>query len=1176
MRWIWLATILLLSLSVLPLSAQVSKKARTLAKKATAKEVDAFTTKRFTRQSDEAFRALSSKLSDDASDPDRLHHFVQAGNWSGVANILSELDEDAARKIHFKLMSDLVGAFPKSMILPSDVIRIADAAPDELDDKQVLQLGRLLQIGMKDVDTRAELVTLLQKGTARLGGTDPQRRQAAARVLAGAELWNEAKLFGLTDRDVQANQQAATTTESAPATKRSWEQILSTLKLSEIDAETRTRTLDELYEALQQATADENEQRLRNVFRDQQQRDRSEAIGALIGQKTAAGYAGVDYVARGVNLEIQASAMRALAASVKLVDEPWQTLANLYAHAWHQEAQNSIKVYPTWQKSTARDKYPHVGLELLIRTVPQDDWRDALLPQLAAMIKVAQARLVLLSDHVDRIIPCLRELIRTDALTAAKLANQYLEIWARRHDPNLSPELLRQYKSDSQTVVLTRSEQETSLKQLGHLLSQLDAPTRALLDETQLVRAFDFCHSRAETYTVPQVVQVFGPLEGIAPTLMFALFDRMRTKLASQWRELSVQRDAATRRTAADVFQLVDRGYGEASRMAEQWLKAHPDDWRMGCTVGSLLSDWSEFAYFQRVAATTDDDDRFATYLKHSDEAVKQFRSAAQAYATRVPKLKRGEFELLPYRAWFYGLLGITHDGGVNLRKGVPREGLEELRKAMLSLSGGAAEAHLELFSSMVADNVSANRIAPEMKYRYLSSAVQVTGRRPTVYPAEEKIQYYDSLLQEIRLQARIDGSPRIHAPGEFGVFVSLVHTADVARESGGFGKYVMNEVQRTVSGRTITEKPLYRDRFEESLRVALGDFFTIRTIRFADPNAGARVIASPLQADAADSTALRKIASAAWQETPLAYLLLATKDTTVDRVPELELELDFFDREGKVVIPVASHPLLIELSPDASRERPASEIALTQIVDSRELAEGRLKIDVVATAHGLVPELQQLIDLPGYKLHVQDVAEKEGLLLRELRSNPEGMFPVSERSWTVHVDPERLLRGGHKRVEFEFPRVKQDSIATTYRRYQDLDPVDAAATITLFEGADAAKVARPDFVTPVLIGLAVLASCGLGWFITRKKSVAVDEAASPFTMPSDVTAFAVLTLLHRIDQSRRESLTAEQKRHLHRDIRSIESSAFSRAGQEDEARQDLESVAKRWLRVVVPSAARA
>ena len=116
-----------------------------------------------------------------------------------------------------------------------------------------------------------------------------------------------------------------------------------------------------------------------------------------------------------------------------------------------------------------------------------------------------------------------------------------------------------------------------------------------------------------------------------------------------------------------------------------------------------------------------------------------------------------------------------------------PRLTLAEIRAAIASLPGGAADVHFGLFSTMVADNVKANVIMPEMKYRYLSSAVEITGRKATAYPAQEKVQYYDSLLSEIRLRARLDGSDRIRTGGPFGVFVSLIHTADLARESGGF-----------------------------------------------------------------------------------------------------------------------------------------------------------------------------------------------------------------------------------------------------------------------------------------------------------------------------------------------------------------------------------------------------
>jgi hypothetical protein len=102
------------------------------------------------------------------------------------------------------------------------------------------------------------------------------------------------------------------------------------------------------------------------------------------------------------------------------------------------------------------------------------------------------------------------------------------------------------------------------------------------------------------------------------------------------------------------------------------------------------------------------------TYLKRNKEALERFRAGAKVYAASVPKLDRSQFSLFPYQAWFYGLLGISHDGGINLRKGVVRDQLREVRDAMQKLPGGAGAVHLQMFSKMVADNVKANAIAPE------------------------------------------------------------------------------------------------------------------------------------------------------------------------------------------------------------------------------------------------------------------------------------------------------------------------------------------------------------------------------------------------------------------------------------------------------------------------------
>lgn len=1110
---------------------------------------------KFTRTAEEAFQATVTPEAASWDEGQLILHWVRAGQWQKVGYYLDLYEAETARLIHGKIASELSYSNPKAVILPRDVLSLADASPVELDDRQVTHLGSLMRIAVRETESQTEIVEMLQKGTRRLGGTDEHRRKMAARILAAAELYEAAETFGLNENEARSAGQAAVAAEAANV--HGWKETLAALRDKSLDAEARGELLDDVHELLLSSTPELIEKQLKPILADKDQQALAAQILGMIGEKTAAANREVDWAARTLHIELEHQLMELLGQTQGFDSQPWQSLANLAANNWLTEAKYSYLMYPSWQRSTtdaSRDRNAHVSVEELIQHAPSDRWLKAVEPQLATFVRTSLARLILFSEDIDRVIPHVQALEKHDKPAAATLANAYLEQWAHRHDPNLSEELLKEYRLDSQVVVLTRSQQEASLKELSNLLSSLEPPTRQLLDETQLVRAFDFCHSRAEIYTSEHVTTVFGPLAEIPPSLIQMLMQKMRDKLAQQWRDLSIQRDAATRRTAADVFTLVNQGYTEATGMTNTWLKGHPDSWQMHCAAGSLYSDWGEFSYFQSVA-TEDNSDRFAAYLEHSQQGLEHFRAGAQGYATTVPKLSRTDFQLEPYRSWFYGLLGITHDGGINLRKGVTDKDLDELRQAMLALPGGAADVHLQLFSTMVADNIEANRIAPEMKYRYLSSAVRVTGSRATIYPAEEKVKYYDSLLEEVRLQTRLDGSDEIRSPGEFGVFVSLVHTKDVARESGGFEKYLMNEVQRTVSGRTIVEKPLYRDRFEEALRVALGNFFEVRKIAFADPAAGAFDIEAPSGA-----------AKSQWQETPLAYVLLGTVDATVDRVPALEIELDFFDREGKVVIPVPSNPLQIEIKPDAPLARPVKNIEVTQVVDARELEDNRLKVDVIASAEGLVPQLEQLLDLENFPLPVVEVAERDPLRIDQLHSGPTGLYPKSERSWTLHLDPQPLLRGATERVEFTFPTALPEDVTMQYRRYEDMDPVEADAKVTLVEGeAEVAKVAKIDYRLWGAGGAGVLALALLAVMAVRTKNG--DTTAPPplFTLPAEFTPFSVIALLHRIQSSPAVTLSPEQRTQLAADMHALEQQAFARDSHAASS-PELEKMARRWL----------
>lgn len=307
------------------------------------------------------------------------------------------------------------------------------------------------------------------------------------------------------------------------------------------------------------------------------------------------------------------------------------------------------------------------------------------------------------------------------------------------------------------------------------------------------------------------------------------------------------------------------------------------------------------------------------------------------------------------------------------------------------------------------------------------------------------------------------------------------------------------------------------------------------------------------------------------WQETPLAYLHLVAKDATVDRVPPLEIELDFFDRDGKVVIPLPSTPVLIEIAADAPARRTASAISITEIVDARELAEHkRLKLDVIATSNGLVPDLEDLLDLKAFGLRVTNIDNREGLHVSELHSGDDGLYAKSERNWTVELDPSPLLQGAQSRVEFQFPQPKNETIAVTYRTYKDMDPVEAAAKITLAEGEAAAAIAEPNY--QAWIGGGLVAVVAIGLILTRllwKQSADATATAPAFVTPREATPFAVATLLHRIRNSRLAHLTASQQAELAGDIQSLEQAAFA-PETKSRSESDLQSLAERWVRVAV------
>jgi hypothetical protein len=208
------------------------------------------------------------------------------------------------------------------------------------------------------------------------------------------------------------------------------------------------------------------------------------------------------------------------------------------------------------------------------------------------------------------------------------------------------------------------------------------------------------------------------------------------------------------------------------------------------------------------------------------------------------------------------------------------------------------------------------------------------------------------------------------------------------------------------------------------------------------------------------------------------------------------------------------------------------------------------------------------LLDLTHYALPVTQIDEREGLLVRELVAGPDGQHVVSERSWTVHLDPAPLLRGAGDRIEFTFPQPKSADIQTAFKTYEDLDPIEAAATVTLVEGEAAAEIARPNYTAWALGTVAGLAAVGLIWVVNARRHTNGATVKAPrFTMPQNATPFAVVALLQRIQADDDVKITDEQRTELRRDVAELERAAFATETKPPSA-DALKTLATRWIRI--------
>ena len=1145
------------------------------------KQLESILNQKFNRDPYDIFHALSRTGTTDPATmtpQEKLLLAFRTGDWGGIRSQLAQMPPEFSRRIYDKMLSDLTEK-PKPNMRLDDVIGLSDAVPGDLTNDEVRRLGQLTGLAVP-ANESYWLADKLKKGTEKFGGNDPAKRLLAGRILLAGGFKDLAREYlppldqvqQITDEGVRNDVTAfLNTQQESEAAQRGqmqkiWDENLRTLTLAKVNDWERTKAASALAKIITQIP----QTTLAPIMTDLVKSNPDSAVRLIsnLGVKVQNESRG-EIQTRVDNIKVQAAMAGLLAANVDLKTQPWSQLAQMMAEFWMSEADNTFTIKTADPNSVRGQKF--VAPEELLPMAPTGKWAESLPEGLRQKLDVTMSKLILVGANFDQAAERIVEIGKRSAGAGVALAEDFLNVWAKAHNPTLPEALRRQYElPEDARIPVTPIMMEKNIESLARMMELFRKAGIAPNDYAKVVGAFDLAYSNAEAYRAGHVAKVFGPIEKMDEPLFFLIVSRMSSNLSERWRKMDVQKAGLTRRDEAQTLEMVRTGYTSALAMIDGWMAGHPESSSRALTLaGTLLTDWGDFEYFQELV-TGDARKRMLGYKEKNLQAQDYFQRGAEAYAKEVPKLNPADYSIAAYLSWFNGLLGIGSGGQLNLSKAMNRAALNRIREAILALPGKAGKTHLSQFAKVVNARLADEKdpLHEDLKYRYLASALVITKDDPFTLGAEKKVQYFDELLSEIRLQTRVDGPNTVGRDQDFGIIVSVIHTEAMGRVAQ-FGQYLSND-PGVVLGKPRKKSPLARkmreaqgprDELELGLTETLSPFFDIKSVVFATPEVKPR-----------------PTAQTGWEETVLAYLLVRAKDASVDKIPPVEMELKFVDLSGPVTIPAESAETVIKVDAGASvPARPVSKIEITQTLDTRQFQiNGALALEIKAIANGLVPELEQLVDLEALKkdVGVRHINAQDGLQVKELNTWGDQVGPQTERLWTLSLngDPIRSADGP---TEFKFPQPKSKDTTVVYQTYDDMNLATLPEPVTALSPASGkgGTVATPkSSLTGWLIGgglllLAIVA--GVIVAATRRGNGSAGDrplrARDVFKMPGEVDGFSVVALLRRLKTSPLVKLRDSDKQELQKDLQKVQQSCFG-SGASTLSDADLRGVAKKWL----------
>ena len=1137
---------------------------------------------KFSRDLSEVFTALerASKVEAATAADTRFLHSFRLGDWAQVRVELARLPADLSRRIFDKMLADLTEKQRNGMKL-DDILALTDAFPGELNDAELRKVGELLSNSVPPSES-FWLAERLRRGTAKLGGTDPARRLAAGRVLLAGG-FKELALTYLPARDrledikdealrqeVAAFLAAEQASEFAQREQiqKVWDDNVAVLNRDRVSDWDKTKAAGNLARVMTQVQP----ANLDGFFRELIRTKPDVAVRLIAGlQRKMQTDARSEAAVRVENLRAQAVLAALVANHAEPAVSPWNPLLVAMAEEWMNEVEATFAQRAALANRRTRGGNANttaIEAEELLGLAPMGKWLEALPAPVRDRLDASLSRAVIASANFEAAADRITALAQRHPAAGVALAEDFLSAWAQAHNPLVPEELRRKYGlAEDARIPVTPVMMERNIDSLAKMMALFRRAGVTPRDQGRVVAAFDLAYSNAEAYRDTHIEKVFGPPAQMDEQVFFLLTARMHSNLSDRWRKPELQRSTLTRRTDQQTYEMVQGAYASLVAMVDAWTRNHPASSRAAVFGGQVLNDWADFEYLQELAPT-EPAKRMANMKERALQAQEYFQKGAEAYARELLRNGGTAQSLEPYLAWFHALVGIGHNNTVNLAKSVNRAGLQKLRASIQALPGKAAQTHMNLLAKTLNARLTDERdpLHEDVKYRYLAAALVVTKDDPFTMALQKRAAYLDELLSEVRIQTRLDGPNTVGVNQEFGIFVSVVHTEAMGRVAK-LGQYLTNDAAATAAKnkrrgpttRKGREAQGPRDEFEMDLTEALSPFFVVRSITFATPDVKPRPTARP-----------------GWEETVLAYVLVRAKDASVDKVPPVKLELKFLDLSGPVTVPATSAETLLKVVPVAPTPRPAGRVEVTQTLDTRQFAiNGSLALDILATGTGLVPDLDDLVDLEVVKrvAAIRQVGANEGLQIKELNTWGEQIAPRSERHWVVSLDGD-AIRAADKATEVPFAPLKDKAHGAMWRTYEDMDlKVLAKPTVRLdrqraLPGSGVIPPAPTSpWFWPVLGGGAVVLALALFLGLRgRAQGPAAPTARDVFRLPAEIDGFAAAAFLRRYGASPLIALTEAQKGDLAADLARVQAGCFG-GGAPTLGEPELRAILQKWLK---------